>query len=579
MGYKATMAMKMMQSDPQSALRAVIADQEQRIITGFRQDKRWALLELARSNDAYFWYTLTPEGRGTDAQERNSERQYYYQFGWTKSLSLFMGNHCLEKGVPLTPSTPESKQWAEAMITLCGKLGICEILLEYDRFGLGELTTPKNNEIHFKVRGQHPGIEIIERDEFDYLSELAVEMGEPIISKLLPMRNEIMTRMSRLVRPWRKHYIQYQAQLDIDAYYQHLGLSWSRANCLGVDSFPNEATFGGQSFGLYKAAIVNLVGWAWKHIDFCQALLLKHPDMELSNLLTIYCHLDDLCGDMAAALEISSQEASHVLSLLTLTPGNRSVHVLLPRNYSPPLIQISEESVINSISGMLSNSPFLFLLAELKNRYPKDWDHAVGIREDIFRKELYQLFPGEPFVTVDRPVKIKAAGKVVTDIDAVIIDRRTGTLCLFQLKWQDFYASSMQKRASKKKNLMETANTWIDVVCDWLTDKDPELIAKVLGLDLPKTGITRMSLFVLGRNFAHFSGDEQPDERAAWGTWPQVIRLFKEGLDKKTLDTHDPLGWLHETLCNESPTLKPELKRKGHKFQLGEYDIVLDPLN
>jgi hypothetical protein len=112
-----------------------------------------------------------------------------------------------------------------------------------------------------------------------------------------------------------------------------------------------------------------------------------------------------------------------------------------------------------------------------------------------------------------------------------------------------------------------------------LIDKDPELIGKLLGFDFTNPRFSRVLLFVLGRNFAHFSGDEQPDDRAAWGMWPQVIRLIKEGLDNKTLDTTDPLGWLYVTLRSESPARKPELKREGCEFQLGDYEIILESLN
>ncbi|MFA5307874.1 MAG: hypothetical protein WC370_00115 [Dehalococcoidales bacterium] len=563
-----------MHDNPRTILKNLLTDQEQHILADFRQDKRWAILELARANDAYLLYTLSKKEGQPDVRGDVFYNQYY-QFGWTKSLSLFMSKDCMEKGVPLTPSTPESQQWADSMIIQCGKLGICEILLEYDRFGLGELSNPKDNEIHFVIRATNAGIEKLERYEFDYLNELAADLGTDSWSKVLKMRSKIMKKMSALVQPRWQHYIHYQTAPEIDAYYQRFGLLWSRTHCLGHDSFPNEATFAGKSFGLYKAAIVNLVGFAWKHIDFCQSLLLKHPDLELRNLLTIYCHINDLCEDMAAALEVSSQEASHILSLFTLTPNNKSIHVLTPRNYSPPLIQISEESVINSISGILSDSPYLFLLEELRNLYPNDWYKYVNLREETFRIELYQFFPSERFFMIEKPVKIKVEDKVITDIDAIILDKKTGTLCLFQLKWQDFFASSMQKRESGKKNLMKTANAWISSVSNWLADKDHRAIGKLLGFDLNNIAITHILLFVIGRNFAHFSGDEQPDDRAAWGMWPQIIRLINDGSKNKVLYTSDPLGWIHTSLRMESSTHK-EFALLGQEFQLGGYRIVLE---
>jgi hypothetical protein len=44
---------------------------------------------------------------------------------------------------------------------------------------------------------------------------------------------------------------------------------------------------------------------------------------------------------------------------------------------------------------------------------------------------------------------------MLTDIDAVIFDRLTGELALFQLKWQDYSTNSLRETRSKASNLVK----------------------------------------------------------------------------------------------------------------------------
>jgi len=479
----------------------------------------------------------------------------------------------------LVPSVKDSQQWAESVIQNSGRLGMCEMMQELNHFGLGDLIMLSDHEIKYtSLGGKYVGLEAIEKEEFEIFRKLADEMDEKKRSELLAKRTEMIERMTRYVKPWREHYIQYKTSPKIDKYYEQLGLFWTRLNFLGADSFPSEAVFGGHPFDLYRSAVMILVGWAWKHLDFCQALRKKHPDLELRNMLTIYQHFDVLCGYMAAALDITVEEAVQVLSIVVLNPENKSVHLSVPRSYLPPLIQLSEESVIKSIAGTLCGSAYFFMLVELQRKYHGDWDRAVNLREDIFRNELRWCFPGEHIYANARPIKLKIGHQYVTDIDAAFFDERNGKLGLFQLKWQDTFGDSMRKRETKRLNLLENTNAWIDRVIKWLEGQETDTIMQKLGLDrVTKTRISRVYLFILGRNFSHFSGDTKPDPRAAWGIWPQVLRLLKESIDSKSYDASDPIGWLDVKLREESPTRKPRPDVIGLDFKIGDYHIVMEP--
>jgi len=568
----------MLNSEPIAALKERIKSKERKLVASFQADKRYALLEIIRAMDIYFWYVLSLKDNSTE-QEESSARRYLHQFGSSKALSLFVGEHCNNTGAPLVQSTKELQQWAEAVIWHSGYLGMCEMIIDLARYGLAELSMPSDTEIRVAVRGKYAGIELIEREEFVILGKLAVEMDVEERSLILPQREEMIKRMSNLVKPWKQHYIQYKTAPDIDAYYEKLGLLWTRANCIAADSFSGDATFGGLPYNLYKAVVAIMVGWMWKHIDFCQALWKKHPNLELRNILTITRNYDLQYGYLAGALDVCIEEVAQALSSITLTPNNKFFHLSAPRTYIAPVIQISSDSIVCPLAGMLSGSPFYFMLAELRRQFPEDWDRAVNTREDLFRNDLRFLFPGEYMFIAKKPIKIKTDKRTLTDIDAVVFDQRNGTLGLFQLKWQDLIGTSMRKRETKKRNLLAETNSWIDKVSIWLANKEPDEIAQAFSIEqFTKINVSKVLLFILGRYYVHFSVDEPPDSRAAWGMWPQVLRLYKEGLEANTYDSSDPLGWLHAKLLNESPFLKPRPELEQYEFELEDLKVVLDPL-
>lgn len=82
----------------------------------------------------------------------------------------------------------------------------------------------------------------------------------------------------------------------------------------------------------------------------------------------------------------------------------------------------------------------------------------------------------------------------------------------------------------------------------------------------------KIRLFVLGRHFAHFSGDTEPDVRAAWGMWPQVLRLCVEERDPV-----DPIKGHFQALKAQSPFMREPSIPRGQDMQIGDLKIVHVP--
>jgi len=235
----------------------------------------------------------------------------------------------------------------------------------------------------------------------------------------------------------------------------------------------------------------------------------------------------------------------------------------------PPLIRTSSEQFLKPVAGFL-DEPFQFMLRNLRVHYRADWDRAVNDRELLFRDELFQLFPQDWLVKVSRSVKLMNGNKVLTDIDAVVLDPKNGIVGLFQLKWQDPFGHSMRERSARMQNFQIGANSWIVAVKDFLANTTDKEVNRVFGWPGSMQRL-ECRLFIVGRYFAHFSGDTKSDESAAWAVWPQLMRLARA-----TEDSGSPILALHSAVVADSPFDK-KISWSAPSFELGGKIISIKP--
>jgi hypothetical protein len=81
--------------------------------------------------------------------------------------------------------------------------------------------------------------------------------------------------------------------------------------------------------------------------------------------------------------------------------------------------------------------------------------------------------------------------------------------------------------------------------------------------------------FVLGRYLAHFSDGPEPDRRAAWGTWPQVLRLL-EGQPPRTTDAN-PIASLFTRLTKDEPFIRPPADGTPREIAIGDARLTVHP--
>lgn len=523
----------------------------------------FGLMEIARSMDNYWLRASTIYS--SDSLDINTLITNM-KFGINKAIRFALLDVSNYATIFLTPTNQEMSIWADTIIQSYGKLGLCENFLELHRVGLCELN--KIGETYrFNINVDNPGIEMLEKSHFDWMVKKAIKSQKKLYTRKSKERNKISQQMDRMVRPAGGHFMTYSTNSRIDEYYLEIGKSES-ARMFGRDSFPDHVKFGGIEFGLYCQAVEIMVGWALKHCHFISLLLDKRPKMNFRNLCTLLDIKMRVAEYLQSALQTDASTCIQIIDAMTLTQENVSYHCAIPGNFvAPSYIDVGGNKLLSPIWGNLSH-PFIFLLNELKRKYEHDWFDNVNHREKMFREDIYSFFNGERFYKCMESLIIKVDGKVLTDIDALIYDRITGKIAVFQLKFQDYFGYSLKQRSNRKLDMLK-ANKWVEAITNWILTQSEHDLAIKLGIPRPLNK-SNFRLFVIGRNAANFSGSEIPNKRVAWGIFLQIQHLRQD-----FLNTSDPIENLYLSIIKDSPFQKESPTILTETLEIGSKRIMV----
>jgi len=327
--------------------------------------------------------------------------------------------------------------------------------------------------------------------------------------------------------------------------------------------FPPDCLFGGIPYEIYVDTIVQMGGLCLTHLQFANLLMSKEPDLLLQNLLLRICLEEDTTKLIAENNGITEEEARSVFSSITLDDKNKDYHKN-SHSAAAPYIKVSNTQYLCSFHGCLGR-PFEFMLAELKRRFPRDWDINTGLRESRFREQLYALFDEKKYIRINKNIVLKSAKKVITDIDACVMDTENGDIAFLQLKWQDLTYDSSKSLSSKRKNYYETTSKWVDDVLCWVESATTDEIARKLDVKQDRVDKSKIRLFVLGRFHGNYSG-EKPRQDCVWGQWYSVLNLVAPG-------TPNMVAHLYNVLASYSPYNYPHIDRTARTHVFGDYTV------
>ncbi|MDQ3547486.1 MAG: hypothetical protein M3439_01590, partial [Chloroflexota bacterium] len=355
--------------------------------------------------------------------------------GGNKALQLCVESTGDDAQVTSAPSGAGLDGWAEQFLQECDRLAEAELVLAHCETGFMRVIEDGNGTYDVWTATKRAPASWRERADFDWWAASLAKRHEP---ELHAQRSERPDTDS--------------SDPGHDAYYRRLANIHLQMMAYQL-GYPPDAAIGGCTVQIYRDVLGLLIAWALRARDRGGAVT---PQPERS-----------LIAALASALAVDPALIGQAVAAFTLDRESAAYHAAVPGVAAAPLVRVEPNRLALSLHG-LTTEPLFFLTRELKRRGAQEYHNTAHLREGVFRQDLYALFPDKRFVTSAGRVELRRdSGKIRTDIDAVVFDRKTGTLGFFELKSQDPFARSTAELARQRDNVLY-ANRQISGVLAWL---------------------------------------------------------------------------------------------------------------
>lgn len=493
------------------------AEYLERTVAAWSGYERLFLIELVRGLDEVaFAFTMAPNRAELI---REDIARHYMAFGSASAIRPFLEAVRDDPGgVPWGPTSNSLSSVADQYLRNCGELLGLQRLAALERYGLAEARYLSDEHLVLEVESDDD--DFAEVRSGAWLGEQARQQLAESEARMAAMKSEVAAKIDFYTDVHDGWFIRYDPNWEMIEYHRDCATTFA-AGTAEADALPGDAMLGGRFFAEWNETSITALGRVLHHIACSTRLKATKPSLELRNLLTVFARKDDILA-MWQEVGEKREEAERIFDALTLDMVGAAA---AERDFDVPLpyyIDFGRHFVLLPTFGGLMN-PHAGLVWHLRRSYRSDWDRSVDRREQVFRHDLRQLFPGPRFFVPVHGIRLKRAdGSHLTDVDAVVLDSQTGALNLVQLKWPDIYGRSLAQRNSRRINLLK-ANEWVGRVYDWIADRSAADVARVLGLG--EAGGQRPDILVIARHTARFSGEVGYDQRARWISWPRLAQL------------------------------------------------------
>jgi hypothetical protein len=552
----------------QEQLRQLIDEEQERMRQTFPAHRGSAVVALTCARD---WrYLQSHDSFNTFAQGVAAQDSSLFFSGWQRALQLCFGNAATSSDIPASALD----SWADQILLDCDRLAAGEQILAYCETGFMRMQQSGQKDFFVWIASKKMPTEWREREDLTWWTNALARTHEREIQELVTGKASIQQQIDDFAAQWQAGEAVYRTTPEIDDYYRRLGLLRVQNMACHL-LYPDQTLLGGCTIELYRNVLAVLVGLALKHLDLCRAWIAQHSDSSLKALLAPLHAVTALIDHISEMLAVESAVVCRVIDAYTLDHENVAFHCSAAGTPAPPLLRFDEQHLVWSLTGLLTE-PFLFLTRELKRRYSYEYHTASHLHEAVFRQDLYQLFSDKRFVKSAGSVELKGVqGDLTTDVDALIFDRKTGTLALFELKSQDPFAYSRQERI-RQRDYFYGAGKQVLACVQWLNRNGANALLTRLDAKLVKRlKVQKTYIFVLGRYLAHFFDGPEFDRRAAWGTWPQVLRLLNG--TSLGADETNPMQSLHNKLAKDTPLVLSRPILDVQQIPIGESNVFVYP--
>jgi len=529
--------------------------------------------------------------------------------GWNSAVACLLRPIEMQ-GFPFSKSTTESRSQA---VTILFRLGIPVLvrrLVEMIKSGL--ILVEKEEKAFLFKRSVHANSQHLDQLDFDslwYLEGRLQDLGsdneqfnqwrlvelEAIAAKLhLPgsfwskgidlkkfIIGEIDLQMRPLIRQWdfgHGKMIGYETTPEIDAHFfvkaLELVLEWRDDAGLHPDVPITDQINASDLIGI----VTLLVSFHLKHVHFTLLGASYIPELTIAESLSIWKPLDEVVISIAEFTGMPISRVRSIFDMIVVKEGDRDFIKNYTTKLTPLLVNMENGFCLYPVSSVMRN-PFFTILPLLEHRTPKIKYDISKPRESWLRASLYSLFQGLRYQTVDGNIKLSNGNKVVTDIDAAVLDHATGELALFQIKWQDFFHNDVRALRSKSKNLVNELDDWAERVNDWILNNSTERLCQSLRLKMTNEKPLAVCLFGISRNVAHPKGYgyKTTANNLAIANWAQFVRnRFEVGPAEKVFS--EIFGRLRKEAERtiESKPMPVEFETSGVKMKLIDFWVAVN---
>ncbi len=449
--------------------------------------------------------------------------------GWNVLLSLLLPRVGRFSGIPGAESTEETRHIVLNLMHACGRYVMLTDTAERMRHGM----------VEGRIRDEQIELSLTETVQIDFfhdqvdrarLNDLKSKFGAGRSQTEPGVGPALRAEMATQVFPWKLPQgtmVGYTSSRDVDSAFLNfladMLIEWRADAGIHPDAQLGDCT------GAEMVTTVHmLLGRSLAHIVYIEEARKRLPDINFAMSLCIWKTRPELIAELIT-IGTPPHLATVVVDLVTIRAGDAPFFFREHAPSFPMLIEIAEGYLLMPISAVFRN-PLTHIRALRESATPALLNAVRSHHERWMTEDLCAQFQGDRFQCVATQTKLRAGSRVVTDIDAAILDYVTGDLVLFQLKWQDFDSSNLKTQRSKAKNFVEKVEAWGAAVSSWIDDHGVARLCEVLKLKLPSGKLPpTIRLWGVGRSNARFrSLGYAAGPTVLVFTWPQLIRLRHE---------------------------------------------------
>lgn len=532
-----------------------------------------------------FDYWATYKDEMPENLKGTTSEQNLLRLGWELIIHhLFVG---LDRpGIPVRESNSKSRKLAKYLLYRFGVVAHLRNLADFARIGLADLkiegekyrvslseslkfqtmdclefyyAAVNDDMVQGSSLGSVNGWKKFEFDDaFEDIKELGAFYGYQSTSlHSLKKVDNVRDLMSPLIFPVDLScgvMMGYDATLEVDEHFFSMALDYVRSAQEFAGLHPT-SLINQVSVPQFAVVVAVVIGLHLKHVAFGDIALYEYPEISLSQSLTIWTPREELVDVIEIHTNFDRELIERAIDAIVFSP--QDVKLIAGGGYVMPLLfDLGQGMLLRPVCSLLRN-PFFSIIELYQKRDNKFINHISKPREDWFRSHVYALFMGNRYRQVNGNIKLRDAGRDVTDLDGVIYDTVSGDLAVFQLKWQDGFTYDVKKMRSKAKNLVEEIGAWGYAVNRWLANKSAVDVFKALRLKIP-TGANINKVYFFGLSWSFFRsqalGYDRENHHVVTCNWPMFRKArFDVG------QTHHVFGELFRILAADNCNIDKDL--------------------